>query len=288
MIISGRRSSALEGSDTKQLEGASPASPVSPTSPTSPDEADSTAVEAGLTPVSAESPSSPASPDLAVSPASPTADVTSPASPVSPTAEETQADRPEPPLSRLSRLRRRLASSNNALARGLAALLSSDRLSDETWEDFETSLLASDLGVGPTTELIDRLRQRLSLDAVDDPAQAKAVLREELMTLVDPSLDRRLHLKRPPQTPAVVLVVGVNGTGKTTTIGKLARLLVAEDQTVLLGAADTFRAAAADQLQTWGERIGVETVRGAERADPASVAFDAAQQAKQLGTNVLL
>jgi fused signal recognition particle receptor len=183
-----------------------------------------------------------------------------------------------------------LASSDNALARGLANLLSSDRISEETWEDFESTLILSDLGVGPTTELVQNLRRRLALDGVADPARAKAILREELVALVDPGLDRALRLDVPEDSdgPAVVLMVGVNGTGKTTTIGKLARLLVAEGSTVLLGAADTFRAAAADQLQTWGDRIGVETVRGAERADPASVAFDAARRAKESNVGVLL
>jgi fused signal recognition particle receptor len=195
---------------------------------------------------------------------------------------------PEAPLSRLTRLRRRLASSDNALARGLANLLSSDHISEDTWDEFETTLLTSDLGVGPTTELVEKLRRRLSLDAVSDPAQAKAVLREELVNLVDPALDRSLHLDHAPGDPAVVLVVGVNGTGKTTTIGKLARLLVADGQSVVLGAADTFRAAAADQLTTWGTRIGVATVRGAEGADPASVAFDAVKQGKDAGTDVVL
>jgi len=199
-------------------------------------------------------------------------------------------------LSRLTRLRRRLASSDNALARGLAALLSSDRVSPETWDDFETTLITSDLGVGPATELVGKLRQQLSLDAVSDPAQARAVLRRELIALVDPGLDRSLRLSPAPGAesategdgPAVVLVVGVNGTGKTTTVGKLARLLVAEGRTVVLGAADTFRAAAADQLSTWGKRIGVETVRGAEGADPASVAFDAVKHAVDSGADVLL
>ena len=194
---------------------------------------------------------------------------------------------PEAPGTRLARLRRRLASSNNALARGLAELLSSDRISNQTWEDFEATLISSDLGVGPTTELVAALRARLAIDGVSDPAQAKAVLREELIKLVDPGMDRSMDLTVADK-PAVVLVVGVNGTGKTTTVGKLARDLVASGQTVLLGAADTFRAAAADQLTTWGERIGVETVRGPEGADPASVAFDAVRTGQEQGVDVVL
>ena len=192
----------------------------------------------------------------------------------------------ESPASRLVRLRKKLASSNNALARGLAELLSSDRISAETWEDFEATLISSDLGVEPTTELVKTLKSRLSVDGVSDPAEATAILREELITLVDPAMDRALDLDGEP--PAVILLVGVNGTGKTTTAGKIARDLVASGKTVLLGAADTFRAAAADQLTTWGERIGAETVRGSEGADPASVAFDAVRTAKETGADVVL
>ncbi|MFC7621132.1 signal recognition particle-docking protein FtsY [Microlunatus sp. GCM10028923] len=187
-----------------------------------------------------------------------------------------ELERPEPRQSRLARLRQRLAGSGNALSRGLLTLLSRDRIDEETWEDFEDTLLTSDLGVGPTTELVETLRTRFRVDGISDPHQARGILREELIKLVDPSLDRSLATRR-GETPAVVLVVGVNGTGKTTTVGKLARVLVAEDNDVLLGAVDTFRAAAADQLQTWGERVGVPTVRGPEGADPASVAFEAVQ-----------
>src|SRR5690606_26054565 len=125
------------------------------------------------------------------------------------------------------------------------------------------------------TELTDALRKQLALDGVADPEAARRVLRSELLRLVDPTLDRSLNLSAADGDPAVVLVVGVNGTGKTTTVGKLARVLVAEGRSVVLGAADTFRAAAAEQLTTWGERVGVPTVRGPEGADPASVAFDA-------------
>ncbi len=189
-------------------------------------------------------------------------------------AELVPLDRPESRASRLARLRRRLAGSDSPLSRGLLALISRDRIDEDTWEAFEEVLITSDLGVGPTTELVDALRNRLRVDGVSDPARARAILREELVRLVDPTLDRTVHADR-ADTPAVVMVVGVNGTGKTTTVGKLARVLVAEDKDVLLGAADTFRAAAAEQLATWGDRVGVPTVRGAEGADPASVAFEA-------------
>ncbi|WP_411567210.1 signal recognition particle-docking protein FtsY [Raineyella sp. LH-20] len=195
---------------------------------------------------------------------------------------------PEPPRTRMARLRARLAGSNNALARGLLMLLSSDKLDEETWEDFEDTLLTSDMGVGPTTELVEKLRTRLRVEGVAEPAGAASALREELVALVDPTLDRTLRVARAGETPAVVMVVGVNGTGKTTTCGKLARVLVAEDKDVLLGAADTFRAAAADQLETWGGRVGVPTVRGAEGADPASVAFDAVSAGIEQEVDVVL
>jgi len=198
-----------------------------------------------------------------------------------------EPDRPEARASRLARLRRRLAGSNSALSRGLLLLLSRDRIDEDTWEDFEDTLIGSDLGVGPTTELVGALRARFRIEGVDDPAQAKAVLRSELLKLIDTSMDRSLNTER-TATPAVVMVVGVNGTGKTTTVGKLARVLVAENKDVLLGAADTFRAAAADQLETWGSRVGVVTVRGAEAADPASVAFEAVRAGIEQEVDVVL
>ncbi|MDO5094182.1 MAG: signal recognition particle-docking protein FtsY [Propionibacteriaceae bacterium] len=201
---------------------------------------------------------------------------------------ETELDEPEAPTSRFARLRRRLASSNNALARALGELLSVDRIDADVWDDFEATLIASDLGVGPTTELTDALRRELSVDGVSDPERARQVLKAELLKLVDPTLDRSLNLSAEPGDPAVVLVVGVNGTGKTTTVGKLARVLVAEGRSVVLGAADTFRAAASEQLSTWGARVGVETIQGAEGADPASVAFDAVAKGKDAGTDVVL
>ncbi len=225
--------------------------------------------------------------DAAVRPAEPPVYdgelVAEPEAPVGPTV-----DAPEAASTRMARLRRRLASSNNALARALGDLLSSSRLDADVWDDFEATLIGSDLGVGPTTELVDNLRRELAIDGVDDPARAGRVLHSELVKLVDPSLDRTLNDTGADGLPAVVLVVGVNGTGKTTTVGKLARVLVAEGKTVLLGAADTFRAAAADQLQTWGDRVGVDTIRGAEGADPASVAFEAVNAGVERGVDVVL
>ena len=184
-------------------------------------------------------------------------------------------DVPEPARGRLGRLRARLSRSNNALGKGLLALLSRDSLDAATWDEIEETLLIADLGVSATAELLERLKTRVRVDSVRDAATIEALLREELLALVDPSMDRSLATARHADRPAVVLVVGVNGTGKTTTVGKLARLLVAEDRTVVLGAADTFRAAAAQQLQTWGDRVGAAVVTGPEGGDPASVAFEA-------------
>jgi fused signal recognition particle receptor len=196
-------------------------------------------------------------------------------------------DRPEAPESRLLRLRRRLAGSNSQLGRGLLLLITRDRIDEDTWEEFEETLITSDLGVAPTTELVNALRSKLRVEGISEPGRAKAILRAELIKLVDPTMDRSLNADRAEQ-PAVVMVVGVNGTGKTTTVGKLARVLVAEDKDVLLGAADTFRAAAADQLETWGSRVGVPTVRGAEGADPASVAFEAVKAGIEQEVDVIL
>ena len=196
-------------------------------------------------------------------------------------------DRPEAPESRLLRLRRRLAGSNTQLGRGLLLLITRDRIDEDTWEEFEETLITSDLGVAPTTELVNALRSKLRVEGISEPGRAKAILRAELIKLVDPTMDRSLNADRAEQ-PAVVMVVGVNGTGKTTTVGKLARVLVAEDKDVLLGAADTFRAAAADQLETWGSRVGVPTVRGAEGADPASVAFEAVKAGIEQEVDVVL
>jgi fused signal recognition particle receptor len=201
--------------------------------------------------------------------------------------EAPEFERPEAPESRLVRLRRRLAGSNSALSRGLLLLISRDRIDEDTWDEFEETLITSDLGVAPTTELVESLRSKLKVEGISEPGQAKAILRAELIKLVDPTMDRSLNADRSEQ-PAVVMVVGVNGTGKTTTVGKLARVFVAEDKDVLLGAADTFRAAAADQLETWGSRVGVPTVRGAEGADPASVAFEAVKAGIEQEVDVVL
>jgi fused signal recognition particle receptor len=197
-------------------------------------------------------------------------------------------ERPAPPEGRLARLRARLASSQSTLGRGLLTVLSRDRLDDATWEEIEDALLTADVGVAPTQELVGNLRTRLRVEGVAAHEDARATLREELIALVDPSMDRELRVDGADGQPGVVLVVGVNGTGKTTTVARIARVLVAEDKTVLLGAADTFRAAAVEQLTTWGERVGVDTVRGPEGGDPASVGFETVKRAIDEGVDTVL
>jgi fused signal recognition particle receptor len=212
------------------------------------------------------------------------------------TVDVEQAERPEPVLEapeptagRLIRLRSRLARSNSAVGKGLLSLLSRDKLDEDTWEEIEEVLLTSDLGIGPTQELVEALRTRTRVLGTRTPEELRDLLKQELLKLVDPSLDRTVRsLREDGEGPAVVLVAGVNGVGKTTTTGKLARVLIADGRSVVLGAADTFRAAAADQLETWGTRVGATTVRGAEGADPASVAFEAVRKAKELGVDTAL
>ena len=198
-------------------------------------------------------------------------------------------DVPDPTAGRLTRLRARLSRSQTTLGRGLFALLSRDVLDEDTWEQVEDTLLGADMGVAATTELVARLRTRVRVDGVRSTAELRPLLREELVRAIGADVDRTLRtFPHEDGSPAVVLVVGVNGTGKTTTCGKLARVLVADGRTVVLGAADTFRAAAADQLQTWGDRVGASTVRGPEGGDPASVAYDAVARGRADGVDTVL
>ncbi len=194
---------------------------------------------------------------------------------------------PEPSRGRMHRLRARLARSHNTLGKGLLALLSRGDVDASTWDELEEVLLTADLGVVPTMELMDRLRTRVQVEGTADPAVVRSYLKEELLALVDPTMDRALTTSVDGR-PAVILIVGVNGTGKTTTTGKLARVLIADERSVVLAAADTFRAAAADQLQTWGDRVGAAVVRGPEGGDPAAVAFDAVTVAADAEVDVVV
>ncbi|HUA30831.1 MAG TPA: signal recognition particle-docking protein FtsY [Streptosporangiaceae bacterium] len=209
------------------------------------------------------------------------------APPAAPAAPE--VEKPPPSAGRLVRLRGRLARSQSAFGGVLLNLLSSDHLDDDTWDEIEETLIAADMGVAPARALVEDLRTDVKVEGTRDPAEVRSMLRRELVNQVGPDMDRTLHTARHGDRPAVVLVVGVNGTGKTTTCAKLARALIGDGQTVLLGAADTFRAAAADQLQTWGNRVGAPVVRSdREGADPASVAFDAVNQGVEQDADVVI
>ncbi len=193
-----------------------------------------------------------------------------------------------PPEGRLERLRGRLARSQNALGRSVLGLIGGGDLDEDSWQDVEDTLLVSDLGPVTTESVMSQLRSRLAGGNVRTEADARAVFRDVLIKELQPDMDRSIRALPHADHPSVLLVVGVNGTGKTTTVGKLARVLVADGRRVVLGAADTFRAAAADQLQTWAARVGAEVVRGAEGADPASVAFDAVDKGIAEGADVVV
>ena len=199
-----------------------------------------------------------------------------------------QIDEPAPAAGRLGKLRGRLSRSQNVIGQGVLGILSAGDLDEDAWEEIEDTLLMADLGTATTMRVVEALRDKIAQRGVTNEDEAKAMLRETLIEACKPDLNRAVKAMPAEGKPAVVLVVGVNGTGKTTTTGKLARVLVSMGHTVLLGAADTFRAAAADQLETWGRRVGAETVRGNEGADPASVAFDAVARGVDTGVDVVL
>ena len=203
-------------------------------------------------------------------------------------AEPKPQDAIEPAVGRIGKLRGRLSKSQNVFGRSVLGMLSAGDLDDDAWEDIETQLIQADLGVKITTNVVDELREMIAERGVSSEDEARAMLRECLIKACKPELDRSIKAMPYEGKPAVVLVVGVNGTGKTTTTGKLARVLVSMGHKVLLGAADTFRAAAADQLEAWGRRVGATTVRGAEAADPASVAFDAVSKGVETHADVVL
>ncbi|GAA0632693.1 signal recognition particle-docking protein FtsY [Kutzneria viridogrisea] len=243
-----------------------PAQPVEP--PTTPVPAQPVPVEPPTTPV-------PAQPVPVEPPTTPV-----PAQPVEPEIEPTEG--------RLERLRGKLSRSQSTLGKGLLGLLGAGNLDEDSWTDIEDTLLMADIGAATTTEIVDKLRERLVSRGVRSAAEVRALLREVLIESLHPEMTRSVRALPNNGNPAVLLVVGVNGTGKTTTTGKLARVLVADGRTVLLGAADTFRAAAADQLATWAERVGAEVVRGKEGADPAAVAFDAVKRGVEAKVDAVL
>lgn len=194
---------------------------------------------------------------------------------VAETEPEEPAETPEPVDGRIHRLRGRLSRSQNAIGKGVLGILGGGDLDEDAWEDVEDTLVMADLGTAATMKVVDSLREKIASQGVSSEQEARALLRQALIESCHPEMDRSIRAMPYEGKPAVILVVGVNGTGKTTTAGKLARVLTAMGHSVLLGAADTFRAAAADQLEAWGSRVNARTVRGPEGADPASVAFDA-------------
>jgi fused signal recognition particle receptor len=204
------------------------------------------------------------------------------------TQEAPELDTIAPSAGRLERLRGRLAKSQNAFGRSMLGLLGGGDLDEASWDEVEDTLLIADLGPVTTASVIEHLRAQVAASSVRNETEARAVLREVLIRELNPGLDRSIRALPHEDKPSVLLVVGVNGTGKTTTVGKLARVLVADGRRVVLGAADTFRAAAADQLQSWAARVGAEVVRGAEGADPASVAFDAVDKGIAVGADVVV
>jgi fused signal recognition particle receptor len=222
-------------------------------------------------------------PDTVAPPAEPTPPIEPAPAATAPATEEIA-----PAEGRLERLRGRLARSQNALGRSLLGLIGGGDLDEDSWEQIEDTLLIADLGPTVTSSIVAQLRSRLASKDVQTEADARAVLRDVLITELQPGLDRSVRALPHDDHPSVLLVVGVNGTGKTTTVGKLARVLVADGRRVVLGAADTFRAAAADQLQAWAARVGAEVVRGPEGADPASVAFDAVDKGIETGADVVV
>ncbi len=225
-------------------------------------------------------------PEIEPEPETITPPVESPPAPEAPPAPEIEAI--APPEGRLERLRGRLAQSQNALGRSMLGLIGGGDLDEDSWQDVEDTLLIADLGPVATDSVVSQLRGRLASSSVRTEDDARAVLRDVLIKELQPAMDRSIRALPHADHPSVLLVVGVNGTGKTTTVGKLARVLVADGRRVVLGAADTFRAAAADQLQTWASRVGAEVVRGAEGADPASVAFDAVDKGIATGADVVV
>ncbi|HMD94724.1 MAG TPA: signal recognition particle-docking protein FtsY [Trebonia sp.] len=206
-----------------------------------------------------------------------------------PAPPEPALEKPPPSAGRMVRLRARLARSQSGFGSALLSLLSRERLDDDTWDEIEEVLITADVGVTPARQIVSDLRTQVKVEGTRTPDEVRSMLRAELLAQVETPASRALRTQRHEGRPAVILMVGVNGTGKTTTCGKLARSLIGDGESVVLGAADTFRAAAADQLQTWGDRVGAEVVRSdREGADPASVAYEAVSQGIETEADVVL
>lgn len=225
----------------------------------------------------------------AVNAQEPSASAAAPAAEKSPVTK-TVVETPEAAGTRMQRLKARLSKSGNPFGKALFNILAKDQLSEADWEDVEDTLLLADVGAEASEQLVEELRNDARIAGQSDPAEVRAALKDKLLKLVGTDVDRRLNAdKEGANKPSVIIMVGVNGTGKTTTAGKLSRLLVSEGKQVMLGAADTFRAAAADQLETWGAKVGVPVVRSdKDGADPASVAFEASAKAKEANADVLI
>jgi fused signal recognition particle receptor len=283
------RDTALPAAETvapPAPERPAPALPTTPYPPTAPGPDEPRSAN-GTAPTVAPPPAAPTTAPTAP-PAAPAPAPAPAAAAPAPTAPAAPSEAIDPAEGRLDRLRGRLARSRSGFGQGLLGLLGAGELDEESWEDVEATLLQADLGPEMTAELVETLRVELARRAVRTPAQARQLLRDVLTDALRPELDRSVAALPHDGRPAVLLIVGVNGTGKTTTTGKLARVLVANGRHVVLGAADTFRAAAAEQLGTWGERAGATVVRGPEGADPASVAFDAVKRGTEEGADAVL
>lgn len=267
--------SAAEDSVDGRVEATSPAAPEVETTP---EEAPETEAEPEVEP----------EPEPAPEPEPEPAPESEPEPEAVPQPEPKPQDDIAPATGRLSKLRGRLSKSQNAIGQGVLGLLTAGDLDEDAWEEIEDTLIMADLGTNATMKVTDLLREKISEHGVSSEAEARAMLREALIEVGKPEMDRSIKAMPHDGKPAVAMIVGVNGTGKTTTTGKLGRVLVAMGHDVVFGAADTFRAAAADQLETWGRRVGATTVRGAEGADPASVAFDAVATGVNEGVDVVL
>jgi fused signal recognition particle receptor len=203
-------------------------------------------------------------------------------------SKQVPLDVPESMEGRKLKLRERLGRSQGSLGQVFRQTFSGSTISDDAWQDLEDTLIMADLGVSAATGIVETLKNAVKKSGASSAEELHEIAQTELIKLVDGGFDRTMHVDRHSDRPAVVLTVGVNGTGKTTTTGKLARMLSAQDKDVLLGAADTFRAAAAEQLTTWGDRVGVPVVRGAEGSDPAAVAYESVTAGLEQEVDVIL